>query len=410
MSLEDCIATALQRNPDARSSDAAVDAAGASRAGVRGGFGPKLHADALVQEWNSAFQIAFNPTTPPIQVRDQFTWNASVTLSQPLTQIFGIYDQYKVEDIGVDVAAIQRDVTKRDVAFQVAQAYFQLLEAERLAVVAATSVTQLEAQARLAQSQLTNGVIAKNDELRSELALANARQRALSANGDVTVARGQLATLMAMPLETPIEPIPYGDTVPNLDEPTLESAEAHAATQRLELRALDRQIDQAVASKHAAEQRLVPNVSAIGSYQHVEGSAFQQTNAAFVGLSGSWDIWDWGTTISGITAADARRRQAEIAHQKVEDAVKEEARQAFVRAEVARQALDVARQAVTQAEENYRIVSKRFENAQGTAFDMVDAESLLTQARAQVETALYGYVIARMALQRATGASAPRAR
>ena len=59
--------------------------------------------------------------------------------------------------------------------------------------------------------------------------------------------------------------------------------------------------------------------------------------------------------------------------------------------------------AVSQAEENYRIVTKEFENNAATSFNVVDAEALLTQARGQVETARYDYLIARAALDRATG-------
>jgi outer membrane protein TolC len=121
-------------------------------------------------------------------------------------------------------------------------------------------------------------------------------------------------------------------------------------------------------------------------------------------------VWDWGTTISGIHEADAKRQQAELARTKLEDQVRLEARQLSVDAGTAKEALAVARVAVAQAEENYRIVTKRFENSASSSFDLVDAEALLTQARAQVESALYGYLVARAALQRATGALLPRVR
>jgi outer membrane protein TolC len=121
----------------------------------------------------------------------------------------------------------------------------------------------------------------------------------------------------------------------------------------------------------------------------------------------SWDVWDWGTTGGGVDTASAKLDEARIARKKVEDQVRSEAREAFVNAETAREALGVARTAVEQAEENYRIVSKKFEANAATSFDVVDAESLLTQARGQVETGLYDYLIARAALERATGTPLP---
>jgi outer membrane protein TolC len=148
----------------------------------------------------------------------------------------------------------------------------------------------------------------------------------------------------------------------------------------------------------------------VGNYTHYEGSQFQQTNAAYAGATASWDAWDWGTNLRGIDEAAAQRDKVTGLRLKLEAELQLEAREAFVAAETARAALDVARTAREQAEENYRIVSRRFEAAEATSFDVVDAEALLTQARARVETALYGYHVARIALQRATGATAPHVR
>ena len=405
-SLADAVAVALQQNPDALTSESEVHGAQADRAGVNGGFFPKLHVDANATQWNSPFTIALGPGEN-FTVRNAFTWTASVSLIQPLTPLWSIYDEYKVQDLGVDVTEIRRRVTRREVAFQVAQGYYRLLENQRLADVARTSVTQLEAQQREAQSLFDNGVIGKNDLLRAALALASARQREIQMRGAVILARGQLATLMGEPPGTELEAEPFAGEPPDIDEPNVSAAEVRASAQRLEVHALDVSIEQADHSVAAAKKKLIPQISAIGNYTHFEGSQFQQENAAYVGLFASWDVWDWGTTTSGISSANARLDQARIARKKLDDQVRLEAREAFVNAQTAREGLGVARTAVSQAEENFRIVTKKFEAAAATSFDVVDAESLVTQARGQVETALYDLLIARAALARATGTPLP---
>jgi outer membrane protein TolC len=301
-------------------------------------------------------------------------------------------------------------VAKRDVAFKTAEAYVRLLEAARLLEVANASVTQLEAQRKQAQSLYANGVIGKNDLLRAELALANAKERVIETTGQVDVARGRLATLMALPTSTIVEPLPIPPDPPPSDEPTVESAQAHARERRLEIREVAARTAQADVRVDFARKKLFPRIDAVANYTHFEGSQFQQTNAAYVGATAAWDAWDWGTTWKGIDEASARRDKEVMARLKLEDELGLEARQAFVGAQTARAALDVARTAREQAEENYRIVSRRFEAAEATSFDVVDAEALLTQARARVETALYGYHVARLALERATGGSSPRVR
>jgi outer membrane protein TolC len=405
MSVAEAVALALQHNPDALSGDAQLQGAEASRAEARGAFGPKLHVDANVEQWDSPFRILFG--TQSFTARDAFTWTASVSLVQPITPLFAAYDEYKVQDFGVDVASIRRAATRRDVALRAIESYYRLLEASRLSQVADDSVAQLEAQQRQAQSLLSNGVIGKNDLLRASLALASARQRAIQMRGQIDLGRGQLATAMGMASTESFEPVPFAGEPPPSETPTLGLAEGLALAQRLELRELDRRIDQAGRTVSFAKTKLLPQVNAVGNYTHFEGSQFQQENAAYAGLFASWDVWDWGTTLGAIHAEESRLSLARLARRKAEDDIRQEARQAFVNAATEREALAVGRAAVSQAEENFRIVTKRFENAAVTSFDVVDAEALLTQARGQVETALYDLLIAQAALAKATGAPLP---
>jgi outer membrane protein TolC len=409
-SLAEAIALALRQNPDALTAEAQVREAQGTRTGAKGAFLPKLHLDANAQEYDSPFSIALalpGLPTGAFPVRDQFTWQFSPSLIQPLTGLWSVYDQYKVASYGVDVAAIKRLVARREVAFQVAQGYYRLLEAQRLADVADASVTQLEAQQKQAQALFDNGVIGKNDLLRAGLALASARQRAIQARGLVTLSRGQLDIAMGSSPDAPFEPVLFEGEPPPVQDGAVESAEARAASQRLELRALDRSIVQADHGVAAAQKKYVPQINAVANYTHLAGQKLAEENAEYIGLFASWDVWDWGVTSGGVDVANAQLDEARIARKKVEDQVRLEAREAFVNAETARQALGVAKTAVEQAEENYRIVSKKFEANAATSFDVVDAESLLTQARAQVQSGLYDYLIARAALERATGTPLP---
>ncbi len=403
LTLEECVSIGVLHNADSLASEYDVKGAEATRSGARGQFGPKLHVDAAVDEWDSPFSLPFGGTV--FQVRDQFTWTASVTVSQPLTSLWQIYDQYRVEDFGVDIASVRRRVVRREVAFTVVQAYYGVLETMRLSEVADASVNQLEAQERQAHSLYDNGVIGKNDMLRASVALATARQRSIEVRGQIVISQARLAQAMGVSPDESLHVVAFQGEPPPAEEPDMATAESRALAQRLEVSEVDRRIAQSEARLGAAKSKLAPQVSAVANYTHFHGSAFQQADAEYIGLLGSWDVWDWGTTSSGIGQADAQLQQARIALRKLQDQIRVDARDAFVKAQTAREGLGVARAAVSQAEENYRIVTKKFENSAATSFDVVDAESILTQARAQVETVLYDYLVSRAALERATGDS-----
>ena len=81
----------------------------------------------------------------------------------------------------------------------------------------------------------------------------------------------------------------------------------------------------------------------MGNYTHTAGSPFQQVDAAYVGATASWDVWDWGATIGGVHEAAAKLHQASLAKTKLENDVRVEVQQAYVNAESTREALTVAR-------------------------------------------------------------------
>ena len=412
MSIDDCVALALRQNPDMLGKDAEVAQAEAEASGAEGRLGPRLHVDASFQQWNSPFNIPFSFGTtaagapsPPTNfpVRNAFTWLVSASLIQPVTGLWPIYESYKLRDLGVDVAKVHREAAKRDVAFQVTEAYLRTLELSRLSEVAAASVDQLNAQLKESQSLYTNGVVSQTDVLRAQVAVANARQRVIQLRGQTSMAHSHLATAMGMPAGALVEPQPLAGDPPAPAITSVEEAERRAVAGRVELREIDKQLEQANKGVHGAQARLLPEINIVGNYSHNAGSEFVQADAEYIGATASWDVWDWGATINGIGEAKARRSQVLAARAKVDEMVRLDVRQAFVDVEATADGMDVAKTAVAAAEENYRLITKRYEAAAATAFDVIDAEGLLTQARGQMQTSLYDYVIACAALDRATG-------
>jgi outer membrane protein len=402
MTLADCVREAQIHNPDVESAGLEQEAARAARWETGGHFGPLIHVDASMQQWDSPFSISFGGG-PAFVARDAFTWSFTATAVQPLTGLFAIYEQYHVRDLGVDIAAVRREVAKRDIGYRVMEGYLRVLQAQRLTEVAVTSVDQLTSQLKQANSFHDSGVVSKDDVLRAELALASAKQRVIQTRANVSIGKSRLAVLIGLPAHSDVDLVPLQSEPDVRADGTLDAAESKALATRTEVREIDREIAQSKGNVRLAWYKFAPQISVMGQYLHQEGSQFQQRDAAFVGGTLAWDVWDWGSNIAGINVANARRRQADVARQKVDDQIRLDVREAFLNVSTTAEAVTVAKAAVTSAEEHYRLVGKRYEANTTTAFDVVDAESLLTQARAQLQTSTYDYLIARGALRRATG-------
>jgi len=71
--------------------------------------------------------------------------------------------------------------------------------------------------------------------------------------------------------------------------------------------------------------------------------------------------------------------------------------------EVARKDIPTTKKAVEQAEENLRVSEERYKVQATTSTEVLDAQTLLTQARSNYYDALYDHNLAKVRLKRAIG-------
>ena len=430
LSLDQCVAIALKENPEMASASYEIDAAVAKKNVARGGYSPRLKVDAGVQRWDSTFAVPLfgmvyqycpapncgwlsSGTNPdgspkydvfnPVTLRPQWTWSASVTLAQPIGALWTVREANVLTKLGVDIAEMKRKEARRDVAFQVTEAYYRLLQAKSMAAVAEKSVDQVTAQVKRARTFFERGAVARNDVLRAELGLAAAQQRLIQANGMVSLARGRLATLMGRSPDTEVDPVDITGEPTTRPLPPMGQAEQQAVDTRFEIKEIAAHIEQATAGVRMAKSKMVPQVNAVANYTRQTSSLLGLPESWFIGATASWDIWEGGSTYYGIDDSKAQLAQAVAARRKAEDAIRLDARNAHVGVTTSAEAIEVAKQAVEQAEENFRIEQRRYESTSNTSFDVLDAETQLTTARGQHQAALYDLILAQANLARAMG-------
>jgi outer membrane protein TolC len=122
-----------------------------------------------------------------------------------------------------------------------------------------------------------------------------------------------------------------------------------------------------------------------------------------IGISLSFDIWNWGKTRSQASQAEAQLAQARDARKLLSDKAVLEVTQSRLALGQARQKIGVAGQAIAQAEENLRITRERFRQGVALNTDVLDAEVALLQAKINRTQAAIDLVLAQAMLQKALG-------
>ncbi len=185
---------------------------------------------------------------------------------------------------------------------------------------------------------------------------------------------------------------------------SIEQAQARAIASRPELRAIEERIAAADASRVAARETYVPDVRAGATWIHMTGTQpFQPEDAYYLGLTASWNVWDWGATHAKVVAAEHEQTQATLESHALAEHVRLDVRSRWLDAKAAYDNLASAQTQVTAAEEAMRLQRVRFDAGAATVTDVLDAQTEVARGRLQAADARYDYYLGVVALARAMG-------
>ncbi len=289
---------------------------------------------------------------------------------------------------------------EQEVSLQVIEAYFAVLEAEKLVSTAQQELQTVTEHRRVAQALYDNGVVTRNDLLQADLRGASTRQKLLALHNQAGNLRLQLNFLIGgepgqqPELMEPPEAVQTGEDA---------SDTAKALARRPDLQALTKQLEVSNHELQEAKALFYPELFARASMDYLQNDKLRE-QAIYAGTIGlKINLFDgFGSTASREKAVSFRSRvQQQL--QMAEQQALLEITTSQNDARVALERIAVTKEAIKQGEENLRINQNRYQERVGTATDVLDAQSLLSQARTEHYRAYYDYRISSARLRKAIG-------
>ena len=407
LTVQESIEIALEKNPTLKGAQGAIKEAKYRRLGAVSDFLPQVGTQYSYTRLDEEPTMTIPPNPPfTIGTKDIYTWQSTVT--QPVFTGGALINNYLLADLGVDTARVDFERTKLDLILSVKEAYYGVLTAEKGVEVAEQTVEQLESNLTTAQAFFDVGMTPKNDLLQVEVSMAQARQYLIKAQNGLEVARAVFNTLLRRDINEEVNLVGVSAYVPMVIDVDQLTEEAYQ--ERPEIKAAELGIKSAKKGVGLAASGLFPQASIVFYYERqgddytVSGSSFEPDADSWsvMGVA-QWNVWDWGKTVWGIGESKAKVFQAECALEELKDGVRLEVKEASLRVLEAEENIQVAETAVSQAEENFRINEERYKGQVATSTDVLDALTLLAQAKTNYYGALSDYYIARARLARAIG-------
>ncbi len=319
----------------------------------------------------------------------------------------------------------QRTVETRtaiDLKLTVAEAYIGVLRAQKNLETARSNVEQLTSFARDTRNRLNQQLAIRSDDLAAQVSLANAQLTEITNRTAVESAYATYNRYLCRPLDAyaPLDEISQFPTDSNWEDLAAQAvrnrgefagmndAEARELTAqaikiRPELANLGEQARSLNAQALATKATLKPQVSVNGGFIFLGPENFGPQGNGYISAFIDWTLTDSGRTRRQTNSLKAQERSLSKQRADLAADVALQVRTRWLDVQTARQRVPIARFAVSQADENVKVITDRYRQQLSTYTEVLDAENRRVQSLNGFYNAVYDENLAFFRLKRAVG-------
>ncbi len=323
------------------------------------------------------------------------TENARVNLTQLIYDggrvIAGIHSAKESDIAGKDTLVRQLQT----LAYNVATAYYGVLQANATVSADALLVRQFETQEKNTTAQIRAGAAARSDLAAAQFQTAQARGALISAQGAAIAAQSTFATTLGLDADTAVTPQPLSSNPPQVKTFTYDQSLAQALTLRPDYLAAIHTVDSSEANLRFAKLARFPSISANAS----DGTSRTLLNSppvatpysatGSIGATITIPIYDQGLTNYNVALAASQLDQANAALQSTKLTVESDVRGALANLVSARASLTQTQAELNSAQVTFEATQARYHVGAATITDIVTAQANYATAERDYVNALY---------------------
>lgn len=312
--------------------------------------------------------------------------------SVPVFAGFKIKNAIKSSELMVDLSNLQIEATKENVVWQTINLYFGLYKTQRSIDVLNENLVRANQRVKDFQNFLDNGIIARNDLLRAKLQASNVQVAIDEAETQYKNINYRLNLLTGQD-ESKIVHVDNVETLKTINQNSQDYVN------RTDVKSYDVKNQIADSQIKIAKAAYYPQLAVSAGYVAMDiDKVASVTNATNVGVGLKYDLSSLYKNKAEVEIAKAQKLENEMQKETTIDKAKVEMNEAFQKYDLAKKKNNVYKEAVEQANENYRIVKDKNDNGLADTNDLLEADVQQLQAKinqvvgdADEQLAIYEY-------------------
>ncbi|SFN31843.1 Outer membrane protein TolC [Algoriella xinjiangensis] len=320
--------------------------------------------------------------------REQYDFTLSAEI--PIYMGGKLKNEEKKAAIETDISKLRAKKDERELRMQIITAYLQVLHLQEQQSLLLDKIHEDSINIKQVKSFQNNGLVTYNEVLRTELQLSNHKMSFTELANDVAIIEHQIKTLIALPEEQELQ-INTTDLFTNtaqigfVDELIIEAFEKSESLQIAKKDLYLKEID-----KKITKSNILPRITADGEYglNYPNFMFFPPEENLYrfgkVGINIVMPLSNLYKNKQKMLIAD---RTISIAKLEIEEKEEQLSHDVFVanrRLEEAVEKIEIAREAIAQSKENYRIVKTKYANKLSLITELIDADNVYLEAQSNL--------------------------
>jgi outer membrane protein len=415
LTLDEAISLAHSNNRDLKRSGLEIGKQTEALGEAKTQFYPRLDTSVLAAQLLTPLDFTINagqlgtfPSTGPIPGSNTNLHTAarpiaiaSVTATQPLTQLFRIHLSVSEQRLNVDAARLSFDEREQKLTDDVRQAYFEVLESQSQRESQESMVKYLKELEQLTERRFGQQAALEADKLSVEAEVAKAVYQLTTIEDTLADRKEALNHLLGRSLQTDfsVESVPASFP----EEQDLTTARATSLEHRPEIKQATNRASQAELETKIEKTHYIPDISIQASYFSPANINFLPQNIGSIGALLTWQPWDWGKKRHNVGQDVLAEKQAALSVEDTREQILLDVDTQFRRLREARAQLAVVEAARNAETEKLRNQQEAYSQQSILLSDLLRQQASVADAEDQYRQAVFGYWRARANFQKALG-------
>jgi len=347
-------------------------------------------------------------TKDPVKLPFAFpAYMGTLSVSEPIFAGHQLKYARQSADLMVQMSRLDADKDKDDITWVVVESYINYNKILQNQLIVAQNMQDVQSKLEEIIKYESQGLATKNDVLRYQLQQSQLQLTEIELENNRRIANYNMNVLLGLPDSTQlILPAP---TYKLNENPVFTDLLQQAETNRRELQDLSYQTKLADINVKQIKDKRLPTVAATGGLYYINptGQVIPTNNNLIapitLGIGASWDIGTLYTNKNKEKEAAIQRQELTTVKDQQLDEIHKDVNKNYILYKQSLEKIKVLQDAVTQAEENERITESKFRNNLVNTTDRIDAQTLLYQARVNLELAKSDATIAYYDMLHSTG-------